>query len=111
MTDCVVSQHGSVIVATVLWLVGEERHSATDVWTRSDGAAPRSSINRGTIEDPKQMTDVPDPTAAVIPKAVLASLDQVYALLATLPEPHSIIKEDVEAILAQILARVERWKR
>jgi hypothetical protein len=57
------------------------------------------------------MTDVPDANGAVIPKAVLASLDQVYALLATIPEPYTMIKEDVEAILAQILARVETWKR
>jgi hypothetical protein len=36
MTDSVVSQHGPVMVATVLWLAGEERRSATDVWKRSD---------------------------------------------------------------------------
>jgi len=35
--DSVVSQHGAVMVATVLWLDGEERHSATDIWKRADG--------------------------------------------------------------------------
>jgi hypothetical protein len=41
-----------------------------------------------------------------IPKAVIGSLDQIYAMLDTLPEPHNVIKEDIESILAQILARV-----
>jgi hypothetical protein len=36
MTDSVVSQHGVVVVATVLWLNGEERHSSTDIWQRND---------------------------------------------------------------------------
>jgi len=36
MTDSVVSQHGPVIVSTVLWLAGEERRCATDIWQRND---------------------------------------------------------------------------
>jgi hypothetical protein len=36
LTDAVVTQHGQVMVATVLWLAGDRRHSATDIWTRND---------------------------------------------------------------------------
>jgi hypothetical protein len=36
MTDSVVSQHGPVMVATVLWLEGEKPHSATDIWKRNE---------------------------------------------------------------------------
>src|SRR3954470_6425191 len=36
MTDSVVSQHGPVMVATVLWRNGEEPHSATDIWKRNE---------------------------------------------------------------------------
>lgn len=56
------------------------------------------------------MAELPNGDRLAIPKAVLASLDQVYALLDTLPEPHSVIKEDVESIIAQILARVQTWR-
>jgi hypothetical protein len=36
VTDSVVSQHGPVMVATMLWLNGEERQCATDIWKRND---------------------------------------------------------------------------
>jgi hypothetical protein len=55
------------------------------------------------------MPELPDADRRPIPKAVLASLDQVYAMLDTLPEPHHVIKDDIESILAQILARVQTW--
>ena len=57
------------------------------------------------------MSEQLDAEDAAIPKAVLASLDQVYTILSALPEPYLNIKEDVEAILAQILARVKTWRR
>jgi len=57
------------------------------------------------------MSDHSAPEDEAIPKAVLASLDQVYEILSALPEPYTTIKEDVEAILAQILSRVKAWRR